>query len=39
LLALTVAAISAAGIAVHNAATTSRQHAIALSRQLQGLKA
>jgi WD40 repeat protein/transcriptional regulator with XRE-family HTH domain len=34
LLALTVAAISAAGIAVHNAATTSRQHAIALSRQL-----
>ena len=34
LLALTVAAISAAGIAVHNAASTSRQHAIALSRQL-----
>src|SRR5690242_8626527 len=34
LLALTVAAISAAGIAVHNAAATSRQHAIALSRQL-----
>ena len=34
LLALTVAAVSAAGIAVHNAATTSRQHAIALSRQL-----
>ena len=34
LLALTVAAISAAGIAIHNAASTSRQHAIALSRQL-----
>ncbi len=34
LLALTVAAISAAGIAVHNAASASRQHAIALSRQL-----
>jgi transcriptional regulator with XRE-family HTH domain len=32
--ALTVAAISAAGIAVHNATTTSRQHAIALSREL-----
>jgi hypothetical protein len=34
LLALTVAAVSAAGIAVHNAASASRQHAIALSRQL-----
>ena len=34
LLALTVAAISAAGIAIHNASSTSRQHAIALSRQL-----
>jgi DNA-binding XRE family transcriptional regulator len=34
LLALTIAAIGAAGIAVHNAASASRQHAIALSRQL-----
>jgi WD40 repeat protein/DNA-binding XRE family transcriptional regulator len=34
LLALTVAAVSAAGIAVHNAASASRQHVIALSRQL-----
>ena len=34
LLVLTVAAVSAAGIAVHNAASTARQHAIALSRQL-----
>ena len=34
LLALTVAAVCAAGIAVHNAASASGQHAIALSRQL-----
>ena len=34
LLALTVIAISAAGIAVRDAANASRQHAIALSRQL-----
>ncbi len=34
LLALTVVAISAAGIAVRDAANASRQHAIALSRQL-----
>jgi DNA-binding XRE family transcriptional regulator/streptogramin lyase len=34
LLTLTVAAIGAAGIAVHNAASASQQHAIALSRQL-----
>jgi WD40 repeat protein/transcriptional regulator with XRE-family HTH domain len=34
LLALTLTALTAAGIAVHNAASTSRQHAIALSRQL-----
>ena len=34
LLALTVIAVSAAGIAVHDAASASRQHAIALSRQL-----
>ena len=34
LLALTVAAVSAAGIAINNAASASRQHAIALSRQL-----
>jgi len=34
LLALTVIAISAAGLAVRNAANASRQHAIALSRQL-----
>ena len=34
LLALTLTALTAAGIAVHNAAGTSRQHAIALSRQL-----
>ena len=34
LLALTLTAVTAAGIAVHNAASTSRQHAIALSRQL-----
>ena len=34
LLALTLTAIAAAGIAVHNAANTARQHAIALSRQL-----
>jgi WD40 repeat protein/DNA-binding XRE family transcriptional regulator len=34
LLALTLVAVTAAGIAVHNAATTSHQHAIALSRQL-----
>ena len=34
LLALTVAAVSAAGIAVHNAASAAGQHAIALSRQL-----
>ncbi len=34
LLALTLTALAAAGIAVHNAASTSRQHAIALSRQL-----
>ena len=34
LLALTMTAITAAGIAVHNAANATRQHAIALSRQL-----
>ena len=34
LLALTLIAISAAGIAVRDAANTSRQHAIALSREL-----
>src|SRR5439155_19510561 len=34
LLALTLTALTAAGIAVHNAASSSRQHAIALSRQL-----
>ena len=34
LLALTLTAVTAAGIAVHNAATTRHQHAIALSRQL-----
>jgi transcriptional regulator with XRE-family HTH domain/sugar lactone lactonase YvrE len=34
LLALTVTAVSAVGIAAHNAANASRQHAIALSRQL-----
>ena len=34
LLALTLTAITAAGIAVHNAANATRQHAIALSRQL-----
>ncbi len=34
LLALTVIAVSAAGIAVRDAANASRQHAIALSRQL-----
>jgi hypothetical protein len=34
LLALTLAAITAAGIAVHNAASATRQHALALSRQL-----
>jgi WD40 repeat protein len=34
LLALTLIALTAAGIAVHNAANTTRQHAIALSRQL-----
>jgi WD40 repeat protein/transcriptional regulator with XRE-family HTH domain len=34
LLALTLTAVTAAGIAVHNVASTSRQHAIALSRQL-----
>ena len=34
LLALTLTALAAAGIAVHNAASASRQHAIALSRQL-----
>jgi WD40 repeat protein len=34
LLALTLTAVTAAGIAVHNAASTSHQHAIALSRQL-----
>jgi DNA-binding beta-propeller fold protein YncE/transcriptional regulator with XRE-family HTH domain len=36
LLALTVIAISAAGIAAHNAASATRQHAIAVSRQLAG---
>jgi len=36
LLVLTVIAISAAGIAAHAAASASRQHAIALSRQLAG---
>jgi WD40 repeat protein len=35
-LALTVIAISAAGIAGHAAASASRQHAIAVSRQLAG---
>jgi WD40 repeat protein/transcriptional regulator with XRE-family HTH domain len=34
LLALTLTALTAAGIAVHNAASTSHQHAIALSRRL-----
>ena len=34
LLALTLTALTATGIAVHNAASTSHQHAIALSRQL-----
>ena len=34
LLALTLTAFTAAGIAVHNAASTRHQHAIALSRQL-----
>ena len=34
LLALTVVAVSAAGLAVHDAANASRQHAIALSRLL-----
>jgi transcriptional regulator with XRE-family HTH domain/DNA-binding beta-propeller fold protein YncE len=34
LLALTLVAVTAAGIAVHNAANATRQHAIALSRQL-----
>ena len=34
LLVLTLAAITAAGIAVHNAAIATRQHALALSRQL-----
>src|SRR4029077_20275629 len=34
LLALTLTALTAAGVAVHNAATTRHQHAIALSRQL-----
>jgi WD40 repeat protein/DNA-binding XRE family transcriptional regulator len=34
LLALTLTALTTAGIAVHNAASTSHQHAIALSRQL-----
>ena len=34
LLALTVTAVSAVGIAVHDAANASRQHAIGLSRQL-----
>ena len=34
LLVLTLTALTAAGIAVRNAANTSRQHAIALSRQL-----
>jgi len=34
LLALTLAALAAAGIAVYNAANAARQHAIALSRQL-----
>jgi WD40 repeat protein len=34
LLALTVAAVSSAGIAVHNAASAAGQHALALSRQL-----
>jgi transcriptional regulator with XRE-family HTH domain/Tol biopolymer transport system component len=34
LLALTLTAITAAGIAVHNAVNATRQHAIALSRQL-----
>jgi class 3 adenylate cyclase/DNA-binding beta-propeller fold protein YncE len=34
LLALTLTALTAAGIAVHNAANAARQHAIALSREL-----
>ena len=34
LLVLTLTAITAAGIAAHNAASATRQHAIALSRQL-----
>jgi WD40 repeat protein/transcriptional regulator with XRE-family HTH domain len=34
LLALTLTALTTAGIAVHNAATTRHQHAISLSRQL-----
>jgi WD40 repeat protein/transcriptional regulator with XRE-family HTH domain len=34
LLALTLTALTAAGVAVHNAASASHQHAIALSRQL-----
>jgi hypothetical protein len=34
LLALTMIAVTAAGIAVHDAANASRQHAVALSRQL-----
>ncbi|HEV3295132.1 MAG TPA: PQQ-binding-like beta-propeller repeat protein, partial [Streptosporangiaceae bacterium] len=34
LLALTLTAVTAAGIAAHNAASTRHQHAIALSRQL-----
>ena len=34
LLALTMTAVTAAGIAVYNAANANRQHAIALSRQL-----
>jgi len=34
LLALTLTALTAAGIAVHNAANATRQHDIALSRQL-----
>ena len=34
LLALTLTALTAAGIAVHNATNATRQHAIALSRQL-----
>ena len=34
LLALTLTALTAAGIAVHNATNATREHAIALSRQL-----